>query len=135
MVVVGGCWEVPGRSGAALVRCDACWLCLSCASGPSGPTRQQRFSILPLLPCSLEHAVFVCPGAQAVQGAKLDPANVDEVVLVGGASHMPRIRQLLQSVFGGRDIFCRSLSSEDAVVCGAAVQVGCTEVCCMGLLG
>ncbi|XP_054786710.1 heat shock cognate 70 kDa protein-like isoform X2 [Prosopis cineraria] len=53
--------------------------------------------------------------------AKMDKSSVDEVVLVGGSSRIPKIQQLLQNFFNGKDL-CRSINPDEAVAYGAAVQ-------------
>ena len=58
-----------------------------------------------------------------VQDAKLDKSGVDEVVLVGGSTRIPKVQQLLQDYFNGKEL-CKSINPDEAVAYGAAVQVG-----------
>ncbi|KAI9128216.1 hypothetical protein K1719_001209 [Acacia pycnantha] len=53
--------------------------------------------------------------------AKMDKKNIDEVVLVGGSTRIPKIQQLLQDFFNGKEL-CRSINPDEAVAYGAAVQ-------------
>ncbi|XP_058755002.1 heat shock cognate 70 kDa protein-like [Vicia villosa] len=53
--------------------------------------------------------------------AEMDKSNVDDVVLVGGSSRIPKVRQLLQDFFKGKEL-CKSINPDEAVAYGAAVQ-------------
>jgi len=53
--------------------------------------------------------------------AKMDKSSVDDVVLVGGSSRIPKVRQLLQEFFKGKEL-CKSINPDEAVAYGAAVQ-------------
>jgi L1 cell adhesion molecule like protein len=53
--------------------------------------------------------------------AKMDKNSVDDVVLVGGSSRIPKVKQLLQEFFMGKEI-CKSINPDEAVAYGAAVQ-------------
>jgi len=53
--------------------------------------------------------------------AKMDKNSVDDVVLVGGSSRIPKVRQLLQEIFKGKEL-CKSINPDEAVAYGAAVQ-------------
>ena len=53
--------------------------------------------------------------------AKMDKKTVDDVVLVGGSSRIPKVKQLLQDFFNGKDL-CMSINPNEAVAYGAAVQ-------------
>ena len=39
---------------------------------------------------------------QALKDAKLDPSKIDEVVLVGGSTRIPKVQQVVKELFGGR---------------------------------
>lgn len=47
--------------------------------------------------------------------------DIDDVVLVGGSTRVPKIRQLLSDYFGGKAL-CSSINPDEAVAYGAAVQ-------------
>ncbi|XP_054785855.1 heat shock cognate 70 kDa protein-like [Prosopis cineraria] len=53
--------------------------------------------------------------------AKMDKSSIDEVVLIGGSTRIPKIQQLLQNFFNGKDLY-RSINPDEAVAYGAAVQ-------------
>ncbi|MCI44533.1 heat-shock protein, partial [Trifolium medium] len=53
--------------------------------------------------------------------AKMDKSSVDDVVLVGGSSRIPKVQQLLQDFFEGKEL-CKSINPDEAVAYGAAVQ-------------
>ncbi|XP_058756803.1 heat shock cognate 70 kDa protein-like [Vicia villosa] len=53
--------------------------------------------------------------------AKMDKSSVDDIVLVGGSSRIPKVKQLLQDFFNGKEL-CKSINPDEAVAYGAAVQ-------------
>ncbi|XP_058723619.1 heat shock cognate 70 kDa protein-like [Vicia villosa] len=53
--------------------------------------------------------------------AKMDKSRIDDVVLVGGSSRIPKVQQLLQEFFKGKEL-CKSINPDEAVAYGAAVQ-------------
>ncbi|CAI8590308.1 unnamed protein product [Vicia faba] len=53
--------------------------------------------------------------------AKMDKGSVDDVVLVGGSSRIPKVQELLQDFFNGKGL-CKSINPDEAVAYGAAVQ-------------
>ncbi|CAJ2669450.1 unnamed protein product [Trifolium pratense] len=53
--------------------------------------------------------------------AKMDKSSVDDVVLVGGSSRIPKVKQLLQEFFKGKEL-CKSINPDEAVAYGAAIQ-------------
>jgi heat shock protein 1/8 len=53
--------------------------------------------------------------------AKTSRAEVDQIVLVGGSTRIPRVQQILQQFFGGRELN-KSINPDEAVAFGAAVQ-------------
>ncbi|CAJ2657831.1 heat shock cognate 70 kDa protein-like [Trifolium pratense] len=61
--------------------------------------------------------------------AKMDKSKVDDVVLVGGSSRIPKVQQLLQEFFKGKEL-CKSINPDEAVAYGAAVQAAllCEDV-------
>ncbi|CAJ2662626.1 unnamed protein product [Trifolium pratense] len=56
-----------------------------------------------------------------LEDAKIDKSRVDDVVLVGGSSRIPKVQQLLQEFFNGKEL-CKSINPDEAVAYGAAVQ-------------
>lgn len=61
------------------------------------------------------------PLDRLLRDAKLDKGSVDEVVLVGGSTRVPRLQALLSEYFNGKTL-CRSVNPDEAVAYGAAVQ-------------
>jgi Fe-S protein assembly chaperone HscA len=60
------------------------------------------------------------PCRQALKDAGLTPGDIDEVVLVGGATRMPLVRQRVQALFG--KVPHSELNPDEVVALGAAVQ-------------
>lgn len=58
---------------------------------------------------------------QVVTDAKKSKEQIDEVLLVGGPTRIPRVRQVLKDFFHGRDIF-RVFNPQESVVMGASNQ-------------
>ena len=52
---------------------------------------------------------------------KLDKSKVDEIVLIGGSTRIPKIQELLKRHFNGKEL-CKSINPDEAVAYGAAVQ-------------
>ena len=61
------------------------------------------------------------PVAQVLKDAKMSKSDVTDIVLVGGSSRIPRVQQLLQDFFNGKQP-CRGVDPDEAVAYGAAVQ-------------
>ncbi|XP_070565339.1 heat shock 70 kDa protein IV-like [Ptychodera flava] len=61
------------------------------------------------------------PVEKALLDAKISKSKIDEVVLVGGSTRIPKIQNLLQSFFNGKELN-RSINPDEAVAYGAAVQ-------------
>ena len=61
------------------------------------------------------------PLDQLLRDAKLSKTDVDEIVMVGGSTRVPRIRQLVSEYFGGKKLN-DSVNPDEAVAYGAAVQ-------------
>lgn len=58
---------------------------------------------------------------QVLKDAKMETTDIDDVVLVGGSTRIPKIQSLLQDFFDGRPL-CKSINPDEAVAYGAAVQ-------------
>ena len=48
--------------------------------------------------------------------------QVNEIVLVGGSTRIPKVQQMLQDFFNGKEL-CKAINPDEAVAYGAAVQV------------
>src|SRR5205807_5650030 len=64
----------------------------------------------------------VNPCRLAMKDASVDTKGIDEVVLVGGQTRMPRIQQLVKELFGKEPH--RGVNPDEVVAIGAAVQAG-----------
>jgi molecular chaperone DnaK len=62
------------------------------------------------------------PVRQALKDAGVEPKDIDEVVLVGGMTRMPRIQQIVKDHFG-KDPH-RGVNPDEVVAVGAAIQAG-----------
>merc|ERR1719374_152398 len=63
------------------------------------------------------------PVQKVLEDADLKPSEVDEVVLVGGSTRIPKVQQLVKEFFGGKEP-SRGINPDEAVAYGAAVQAG-----------
>src|SRR5882724_1913682 len=64
----------------------------------------------------------VAPCKQALKDAGIDASKIDEVVLVGGQTRMPRIQSLVKELFGKEPH--KGVNPDEVVAIGAAVQAG-----------
>jgi len=60
------------------------------------------------------------PVLQALQDAKLNPSDIDEVVLVGGSTRVPKVREVVKEIFG-KDPH-QGVNPDEVVSIGAAIQ-------------
>merc|ERR1712203_532143 len=61
------------------------------------------------------------PVEKALRDAKMDKSSIDDIVLVGGSTRIPKIQKLLQDFFNGKELN-KSINPDEAVAYGAAVQ-------------
>jgi L1 cell adhesion molecule like protein len=61
------------------------------------------------------------PVEKVLTDAKLDKGKVNEVVLVGGSTRIPKVQELLQNFFNGKELN-KSINPDEAVAYGAAIQ-------------
>jgi len=61
------------------------------------------------------------PVEKAIRDAKLDKAQIQDIVLVGGSTRIPKVQKLLQDFFNGKELN-KSINPDEAVAYGAAVQ-------------
>src|SRR5262249_57134079 len=64
----------------------------------------------------------VGPTRQALTAAGVDPAKIDEVVLVGGSTRIPRVQAIVKDLFGKEPH--KGVNPDEVVAVGAAVQAG-----------
>jgi len=65
----------------------------------------------------------VGPVKQALSDAGLSPDKIDEVVLVGGSTRIPRVVQIVKELFGGKEPH-KGVNPDEVVAVGAAIQGG-----------
>lgn len=58
---------------------------------------------------------------KVIVDAKIDKSDVDEIVLVGGSTRIPKIQDILSKHFNGKEL-CKSINPDEAVAYGASVQ-------------
>src|SRR6266566_2838133 len=63
------------------------------------------------------------PVEQAIKDAGLEAKKIDEVVLVGGSTRIPKVQQIVRDLFGGKEPN-KSVNPDEVVAIGAAVQAG-----------
>ena len=61
------------------------------------------------------------PVEKALRDAKMDKSSIDEIVLVGGSTRIPKIQKMLSEFFNGKELN-KSINPDEAVAYGAAVQ-------------
>merc|ERR1711923_680465 len=61
------------------------------------------------------------PVEKAIRDAKMDKSSIDDIVLVGGSTRIPKIQNLLSDFFNGKELN-KSINPDEAVAYGAAVQ-------------
>jgi molecular chaperone DnaK len=65
----------------------------------------------------------VGPVKQALQDAGIGPDKVNEVVLVGGSTRIPRVQDIVRNLFNGKEPH-KGVNPDEVVAVGAAVQAG-----------
>jgi len=61
------------------------------------------------------------PVEKALRDAKLDKSSINDIVLVGGSTRIPKIQKLLQDFFNGKELN-KTINPDEAVAYGAAIQ-------------
>merc|ERR1712047_241236 len=61
------------------------------------------------------------PVEKAIRDAKMDKSSINDIVLVGGSTRIPKIQKLLSDFFNGKELN-KSINPDEAVAYGAAVQ-------------
>jgi molecular chaperone DnaK len=91
------------------------------ASGPKHLVRKlTRAKLEGLVDDLLQKSIGPCK--QAMKDAGVDASKIDEVVLVGGQTRMPKIQQLVKELFGKEPH--KGVNPDEVVAIGAAVQAG-----------
>jgi heat shock 70kDa protein 1/2/6/8 len=71
--------------------------------------------------CSSIFRRTIAPVDKVLQDAKIDKSQVDEIVLVGGSTRIPKIQKMLSDYFNGKALN-KSINPDEAVAVGAAIQ-------------
>ena len=61
------------------------------------------------------------PVEKVLQDSKMSKGDIDEIILVGGSTRIPKIQKLLSDFFNGKEL-CKSLNPDEAVAVGATIQ-------------
>ena len=61
------------------------------------------------------------PVEKVLEDSKMSKSDIDEIVLVGGSTRIPKIQELLSEYFGGKEL-CKTINPDECVAYGAAVQ-------------
>ncbi|MEZ5284420.1 MAG: molecular chaperone DnaK [Vicinamibacterales bacterium] len=91
------------------------------ATGPKHLTRKlTRAKFESLVEDLLQKTVV--PTKQALKDAGVDPSKIDEVVLVGGSTRIPRVQAIVKELFGKEPH--KGVNPDEVVAVGAAIQAG-----------
>lgn len=61
------------------------------------------------------------PVDRVLKDAKISKSEINDIVLVGGSTRIPKIQELLSNYFNGKEL-CKSINPDEAIAYGAAVQ-------------
>jgi molecular chaperone DnaK len=88
----------------------------------SGPKHLQMSLTRSKFEQLVDHLIEKCRGPvmKALADAKLKPSEIDEVVLVGGMTRMPRVQWLVKDIFGKEGH--KGVNPDEVVAVGAAIQ-------------
>src|SRR5262250_3221627 len=92
-------------------------------AGPAGPIHMQqkltRTRLEQLMGDLLDRSMK--PVQQALDDAKLSPSDIQEVVLVGGSTRIPKVVAMVSGFFGGKELH-KGVNPDEVVAVGAAIQ-------------
>jgi L1 cell adhesion molecule like protein len=63
----------------------------------------------------------MAPVDKVLSDAKISKSEIDDIVLVGGSTRIPKIQEMLTDYFNGKEL-CKSINPDECVAYGAAVQ-------------
>ncbi|MBU4272010.1 MAG: molecular chaperone DnaK [Planctomycetes bacterium] len=88
-----------------------------------GPKHLQMSITRAKLEQLLDHLIDRCrkPVEQAMKDAHLTAKDLDEVVLVGGSTRLPKVQQVVKEMFGGKEPH-KGVNPDEVVAVGAAIQ-------------
>ena len=61
------------------------------------------------------------PVEKVLKDSKFSKGEIDEIVLIGGSTRIPKLQNMLKTFFNGKDL-CKSINPDEAVAYGATVQ-------------
>ena len=92
-------------------------------AGASGPIHMEekltRTRLEQMMNDLLERSMK--PVKQALEDAKMSPNDIQEVVLVGGSTRIPKVQSLVRNFFGGKEPH-KGVNPDEVVAVGAAIQ-------------
>ncbi len=71
--------------------------------------------------CNTEFQKCLEPVKRALEDAKMSKSQIDEVVLIGGSTRIPKVQSLLSNFFNNKKLRC-DINPDEAVAFGASVQ-------------
>jgi molecular chaperone DnaK len=91
----------------------------------SGPKHLQMSITRAKLEQLIDPLIDRCRGPvqQAMKDSHLTPKDIDEVVLVGGSTRVPKVQQVVKDLFGGKEPH-KGVNPDEVVAVGAAIQGG-----------
>jgi len=91
------------------------------ATGPKHLTKKlSRSKLESLIEDLLQRTVGPCK--QAINDSGVEPGDIDQVVMVGGSTRIPRVQAIVQELFGKEPH--RGVNPDEVVAVGAAIQAG-----------
>lgn len=71
--------------------------------------------------CNTLFQKCIDPIKQVLEDANMSKSDVDDIVLVGGSTRIPKVQNMISEYFGGKEL-CKSINPDEAVAYGASVQ-------------
>jgi len=71
--------------------------------------------------CAADFRKCMAPVEKVLRDAKKSKNDVDELVLVGGSTRIPKIQEMLKEFFNGKEL-CKNINPDEAVAYGATIQ-------------
>lgn len=71
--------------------------------------------------CTDVYKKLMEPVEQVMKDAKVSKSQIDDIILVGGSTRIPKIQAMLSDYFNGKEL-CKSVNPDEAVTYGGAVQ-------------
>jgi heat shock protein 1/8 len=71
--------------------------------------------------CKKSFELTLQPVEQVLRDAEMDKTDIEEIVLVGGSTRIPKVQEIISTFFNGKKLNC-SINPDEAVAYGAAVR-------------